>query len=409
MATMSRERRRSRGRGARHDGLSASAVEGLRSMNAADWDALVSPGSGPLEHGYLTAWEKVELQGLTSRPVIAHAPGSEKPVAACPGYLYDLDIPTVRSPKVSPVVHAIRRVWHGFLFARTYELGSPTPLTNPFLVPELERRPEAVRALIGTAVEEGERCDADFVLVQNFISREGPAADELKSLGFAGVPMLATGVVDLPYDSFDDYLGAMRSQYRRRARQAFKRSKDLSLEHVSDFSEHADELARLWGLIYERASEIKREILTPEFFRAASQVDDATVLMMRRPDGSIASFGLLLADRPWLSFIQCGFEEEAGREEGAYFRLLYEIVRLGIEEGYDQVDLGVTTLEPKLDVGAVPVPLYGWVRHANPVFQRGLKALAHGPMKPPKVEARNVFKEGARSPSEIIEARKLPG
>ena len=68
----------------------------------------------------------------------------------------------------------------------------------------------------------------------------------------------------------------------------------------------------------------------------------------------------------------------------------------------------MTTLEPKLDVGAVPVPLYGWVRHANPVFQRALKALAYGPMKPPKVEARNVFKEGARSPSELIEARKLP-
>jgi len=404
MATMARARRSSGRRGA----LSASPVDGLRSIDAADWDALVQPGSGPLEHGYLTAWETVELQGLSSRPVIAHAPGSDKPVAACPGYLYDLDIPTVRSPKVSPVVHAIRRVWHGFLYARTYELGSPTPLTNPFLVPDLGRRPEAVRTLIGAAVEEGKRCDADFVLVQNFVSREGPAAEELKSLGFAGVPMLPTGVVDLPFDSFDDYLGAMRSQYRRRARQAFKRSKELSAEHVSDFAEHADEFARLWGLIYERASEIKREILTPDFFRTASAVEDASVLLMRRPDGSIASFGLLLADRPWLSFLQCGFEEEAGRDEGAYFRLLYEIVRLGIEEGYEQVDLGVTTLEPKLDVGAVPLPLHGWVRHGNPVLQRALKALAHGPMKPPKVEARNVFKEGARSPAELLEARKLP-
>jgi predicted N-acyltransferase len=236
MATMSRERRGSRRRGGRREGLSANPVEGLRNIAAADWDALVQPGSGPLEHGYLTAWEKVELQGLTSRPVVAHAPGSDKPVAACPGYLYDLDIPTVRSPKVSPVVHAIRRVWRGFLYARTYELGSPTPLTNPFLVPDLERRPEAVRSLIGTAVEEGRRCDADFVLVQNFISREGPAAEELKSLGFAAVPMLPTGVVDLPFDSFDDYLGAMRSQYRRRAKQAFKRSKELTAEHLSDFA-----------------------------------------------------------------------------------------------------------------------------------------------------------------------------
>jgi hypothetical protein len=293
------------------------------------------------------------------------------------------------------------------LIARTYELGSPTPLSNPFLVCEQQLRARLVPELIEAGLREGERGGAEFVLVQNFTSRSGPAADVLHGLGFAGVPTPLTAVVDLPYDSFDDYLAAMRAQYRRRARQTLKRSADLTVEHVREFAEQADELARLWRTVYDRASEVKREIFTAAFFRAVSKVEETSVLLLRRGDGSIASFALLLADDPWLSFLQCGFEAGAGRGEGAYFRLLYEIIRAAIEGGYEQVELGMTTLAPKLDVGAVPVPLFAWLKHRNPVFQRGIRALARGPLRPPALEPRRVFKEPPRAAEELV-ARRSP-
>ncbi|MGE5617397.1 MAG: GNAT family N-acetyltransferase, partial [Candidatus Woesearchaeota archaeon] len=138
-------------------------------------------------------------------------------------------------------------------------------------------------------------------------------------------------------------------------------------------------------------------------------IEGVSVLLARHRDGSIAAFALLLDDRPWLSFLQCGFDEEAARREGAYFRLLYEIVRLGIEDGFQQVDLGVTTLQPKLDVGGVPVPLFAWVKHRNPLVQRLLRALANGPMAPPELEPRNVFKEPQPSAAELVAQRGLPG
>ncbi|HKN93577.1 MAG TPA: GNAT family N-acetyltransferase [Thermoleophilaceae bacterium] len=388
--------------------LSGRALESLDRVDPHTWDALVGEGNGPLMHGFLRAWENVELRGLCSRPVVAYATGSAQPMAACPGYFYDLDMPTVRSPKTGPALRALRHLWPDLLYARTYELGSPTPLTNPFLVRDRETRPAAIEALIGAALDEGEREPADFVLVQNFTSRSGPAAEYLAGEGFAGVPIPVTAVLDLPFDSFDDYLGAMRSQYRRRARQALKRSGELRAEHLRDFADLAGDFARLWGAIYQRASEIKREILTPAFFREVSVLDDSSALVMRRPDGSLASFALLLADGRWLSFLQCGFEEEAGRQEGAYFRLLYEIARIGIEGGFEQIDLGMTTITPKLDIGAVPVPLFAWVKHRNPLFQRAIRALARGPLRPPKIEPRRVFKDAPRSAAELVEQREIP-
>lgn len=387
--------------------LAARAVDGLGAVSAEEWDGLVGAGSGPLTHGYLTAWEHAELAGLCSCPVVASAPDSGKLLAACPGYMYDLDMVGVRVPAAASMMSAVRRLLPGLLVARTYELGSPTPLTNPFLVCDPDLRGAAVRALIAAALDHAEDSAAEFLLVQNFTSRNGPAGEQLADLGFGGVPMPYTAVVDLPYRSFEEYLNAMRAQYRRRARQVLKRSDELSVEHREQFGELAGELAALWRLVYERACEVKREILTPAYFRATSELEASSVLLTRRPDGSIASFALLLGDRPWLAFLQCGFDAEAGRTEGAYFRLLYEIVRLAIEQGFEQVELGMTTLEPKLDVGAIPVPLFAWVKHRNPLLRRVVRAMADGPMSPDEVEPRKVFKDAPPTAAELVSRRGL--
>lgn len=385
---------------------SASQTE-LSKIPAEEWDSLIGAGSGALRHGYLCAWEESELRGLRSSPVRAYGGDSDAAVAACPGYFYDLDFPTVRAPQLTGPVNQIRRLFPGFMYVRTYELGSPTPLTNPFLVADPSLRPSAVPQLIEAGVRTATSGRADFMLVQNFAKQRGPAVEELARRGFAAVPIPPTAVVDTHYSSFEEYLGAMRAQYRRRAQQTLKRSGSLQIEHLRDFASEAEELARLWRAIYDRAREVRREILPPAFFAKASDLPEASVLVARRENGSIAAFALLLDDERWLSFVQCGFEAQAGRDEAAYFRLLYEIVRLGIEEGFEQVDLGITTLPPKLDVGALPVPLHAWLKHRNPVLQRVIRAVAQGRLSPPEVSARRVFKEAPASAQELVRARGL--
>ncbi|HZE05569.1 MAG TPA: GNAT family N-acetyltransferase, partial [Solirubrobacteraceae bacterium] len=387
--------------------LRSECAESLSAVPAAHWDALVDVGGTPLKHGFLRAWEQSELRGLRSRPVLAHVGSRSEPVGACPGYFYDLDIANARFPQSLLVVRALRRLWPGLAHVRTYELGHPTPLTSPFLLADHDRDAELVRSMIDAGVEEGDRGGASFVLAQNFTSTDGPAGERLAQLGFAPLNILPSAVVDLPYASFDDYLGSMRAQYRRRAQKALERSASLHPEHRGRFDDLADELARLWKAIYDRAREIRREVLTPDFFRAASQLEETHVLLMRRDDATIASFALLIDDGPWLAFVQCGFESRAGRDEGAYFRLLYEIIRFAIERGYEQVDLGITTLTPKLDVGAVPVPLIAWLRHRNPIAQRVIRRFGQGAMHLPELEARRVFKEAPPSAAELVARRGL--
>lgn len=366
-----------------------------------------APGCLGAQYGYLRAFERAELDGLASRPIVVReAQGRRGLLAACPGYWYDLDLASTRLPALSGVMDVLRRAWPRMLKARTLELGTPAPLTNPFVVaPGLERS-AAVSAIAEAGLDEARRGRASFLLVQNLARPDLPAVEQFCSRGFVRIPLLPTVVVSLCYSSFEEYLQAMRSQYRRRARQTLARSRDLTVEHLREFAPLAGELSRLWLRIYDRAKELRREVLTAQYFAAMSELDTSSVLLLRRPDGSIASFALLLEDRPFLSFLQCGFEEEAGKEEGAYFRLLYEIVRHGIENGFSQAELGMTTVAPKLDIGGVPVPLYGLIRHSNPLLHQVMARLANGPLAPARAEARKAFKQAPPSAEEIVAARE---
>jgi hypothetical protein len=148
----------------------------------------------------------------------------------------------------------------------------------------------------------------------------------------------------------------------------------------------------MWRLVYDRASDVKREVITEAFFRAASADPRTVVLALRRADGSLASYAFLVEDAPWLHFLYTGFQRAAAEDEGAYFRLLYEIARHAIEHGFASVNLGMTTLEPKLDLGGFPLPLTAWIRHRHRRLQPIFVRLAHGPFAPELQPMRNVFK-----------------
>jgi predicted N-acyltransferase len=365
-------------------------ADGLCSLEAEEWDALVQPGRGPLRRAQLLAWEECELDELRSRPLVLRAATGEL-VAAAPGYVYDLDAAAVQESWIARMLQAARSFAPRLLTMRVLELGCAVPLTPPFLTSPCVDPLAAAEALLDAALREADEEEADMVIVQDFPD-DGQWQELFLERGFSRIPMYPTTVVGIEWSSFDDYLGAMRSSYRRRARTVLERSAHLTPELVEDFAPLAGDLARLWRHVFDRATEYRRELLTPAYFTAAAADPAARVLLLRRPDGSIASFATLYDDPPVLRFLSCGFEAEAGRREAAYFRLLYEIVRVGIDERFERVDLGMTTAEPKFDVGGRPVGVASWIRHRNRLLHRSFAALGAGLFAPQAPEPRNVFK-----------------
>jgi len=371
--------------------LDSLQVEAASGVDEEEWDELVSANQGPLRHGFIEAWKHAELEGLRSEPLVVREDGLI--VGAAHAYSYEMDMAAGVDSRLERAVGVVRKVFRRALFVRVFEIGTPTPVVNPFLA-RGEPSEATIDAIVERAIAQAQERGAGLMIVQNFETaalREG-IGRSLRAHGFAPLPIAPTVVLQLPYTSFDEYLSAMRSQYRRRVRKVFEQSSHLELVVLHDFAEHADELARLWRLVWSRAKELKREVFPPSFFEAASELDYVTVLALRRDDGSIASFALLLEDRPWLHFLYTGFERDAGEQEGAYFRLIYEIAKYAIENGFPSVNLGMTTIEPKLDAGGTVVPLSAWVRHRRPLLHKLSLALGRGPLAPKPVPPRQVFK-----------------
>ena len=78
---------------------------------------------------------------------------------------------------------------------------------------------------------------------------------------------------------------------------------------------------------------------------------------------------------------------------GIYFNLLYEVVEVGIREQIKEIDFGITTHAPKLDLGAVIVPLHMYMKHLAPFRNRIVPRVFE--MMTPKnpLCSRNVFKK----------------
>jgi predicted N-acyltransferase len=376
----------------------ARVIDGLEDVDPAAWDRLVPGGSGGLRHGFLRAWERCELPGLRSRPLVIPAADGQGLLAAAAAYVYDLDLAAVHQLGSRRLVEAVRRAGPQFMIARVVELGSPVAGIDPLLVKHGADVRRAAGAIVDAALCVAQASGAGFTVVQDRVATRGPLAEALRARGFAPLRTLATAVLEHDYGSFEEYVADLRSKYRSRTRRIVRRSQHLRVERIDDFAALAPEFAALWRLVYERASETKREILGEPFFRAASALPEVAALVLRRPDRSIAAFGVVLEDAPRLHFLQCGFAVDAGRREAAYLRLLLEVVRAGIDGGFRRVELGCTTLGPKLDVGAVATPLQAWIRHRNGPLNIGCRLVSRMSQRAAVPAPRAVFALRARPP-----------
>jgi hypothetical protein len=214
----------------------------------------------------------------------------------------------------------------------------------------------------------------------------------LEELQFQQVQLPALFNVPLGFESFADYRAAMRTRYRSRLDTCMKTTADLKVEVLSDFAELAPQLHRLWRDLFDRAARYHKVVLTERFFAAVSRLPSTRLLLLRRPDSSIAGFGLLFLDGPVLRYSATGFTRDAALNEGVYFRMLYEVIRFGIDNGFTMANLGATTAGPKMSVGGQPVHLHAWMWHPSALHRRALGWLTRRLMRPVAPVERNVFR-----------------
>lgn len=189
------------------------------------------------------------------------------------------------------------------------------------------------------------------------------------------------------FKSFDDYMSSLRSHYRRRYLKAFEKSKALKLYYLSDNKLFSEEMYQCYLNVYNK-SRIRVEKLSIDFFRG-----DFFKIFVLEHEGKVMGFGQMLENGSELIFEFVGVNYEYNNQFDTYHRILLEITRYGIDNGFKTIDFGQTADESKLKLGCKYTYLYAYLHHSNKLINAIDKKIAH------KIEYRpididyNVFKD----------------
>jgi hypothetical protein len=207
------------------------------------------------------------------------------------------------------------------------------------------------------------------------------------------MPAFATGltcpkcILDLPFASFDDYLSALRGDYRNRAKKVLKRTAELEIRFIDNQTEFDDELYRLYLNVLEH-SRVRIETLSKAYFSG-----EMFKIFVAYRNGKAVGFVQLLPNGEELIFEFVGIDYACNAEMPVYHRMMYEIVRYGIGNGYKTIDYGQTADDTKLKLGCRYVMLYAALHHSNPLVNGVCKLLAPKLQYRPLTTKFHVFKE----------------
>lgn len=244
---------------------------------------------------------------------------------------------------------------------------------NNKLVGELEAVQSLEKALndvVKIMSEEGIKIPV--ILIKDVAPERQISREKFVSSGFAEFDIQPNMVLELPFRSFDEYLGAMSTKYRTRTKRAFKKfdgieRRELSLEEIRH------ELPVIYRLYKEVASNAGFNMvdLTDDYFTGMKAgFGDYFRLYGYFKDGKMVAFYSTIQNHGELEAHFIGYEKSMNHEYQLYMNILYDIIRIGIESDSDRIIFARTALEIKSSVGAVPHQLWNYLRHQNQLANR---------------------------------------
>jgi len=120
---------------------------------------------------------------------------------------------------------------------------------------------------------------------------------------------------------------------------------------------------------------------------------EKAVILAATKDGKIIGFMLTLFNGKELISALIGLDYDYNREYSIYFNLFYKTIELAIEAGMEKIDMGITTLDPKKNMGSGTVVLNMYMKHFNPLLNKIIPLLFDMITPPDTTGPRNVFKE----------------
>ena len=217
----------------------------------------------------------------------------------------------------------------------------------------------------------------DAFLLKDFAQESLFITDELKEFKyhtFSVEPNMQVKLND-NWNNFDDYLAAMKTKFRVKAKKAFKQSLDIRIEDVTlkNISKKLPEMTALYEKVASNA-EFNLGTFNLETYKHLKQkFGDNYILKSYWLEDQIVGFISGVINNNSLDAHFVGIDYQKNREYAIYQRMLYDYIEIAISKKLKTINFGRTASEIKSSVGAFPQDLTMYLRHKKTITNKILK------------------------------------
>ncbi|MFC1530257.1 GNAT family N-acetyltransferase [Gemmatimonadota bacterium] len=357
--------------------LELRVVRDIGEIDAAEWDSLLAPDDLLLTHRYLTVCQESGVENARYWYLMFYRAERLAATAVLSRMVVSLDL--LSTGFTRKAILAIRKLLPGFMKIPTLFCGVPVSHGYPSIrfrdnvdpEPILERLAIEMEAI---AAEQGIR----LLCLKEFFPEDTNRADGLLHLGFFRGRSLPFSLMPVTWRNHEEYLGSLRSGYRRQVHWAENRlqSNGIRLEVLGDYRDHLDEIFTLYEQVMDNAP-FQLERLNREYFRLLPELmpEETAAIIATGDRGLEAALIVLLSPARTTSHF-AGIRYETQKETCAYVCLLQELIRLAIERRSEQIDFGQNSYYLKGRLGAGTEPLFIYLRYRNRVMHALLSLIS---------------------------------
>jgi len=351
--------------------------ESIEDVDRDLWDSLVGPDDLQASHAFVGAVEKSRVEEAELRHVVGF--DGDRPICHATFSKLVVALDVLAGSRLRGAADALRKLSPGFLKLPILFCGLPVSFGQSSLrfAPDAPRE----RCLAGMldVFDELERSMGSVVqCFKEFDDREADRLGALDERGFLRARSLAGHEIANRWASFDDYLAAMRSGYRRQVKADLRAAREhgLDIEWGAIGTEDRDHLHGLYLEVMARA-EHRLEVLPSTFLvNLEDGLGDAVECLRVRCEGRTVAMAITLRGPETYTFLLAGLDYRYLRDHRAYGVLVTEVMRRGIDTEARFIVLGQTSGELKCRLGARETKRWIWVRGTKPLADRLIRRSA---------------------------------
>lgn len=382
------------------DGVHVSITSTMDDALRTTWDAFMPEEHSFLHSNYLVALEKANGRGLELRYVVFRNDKGLLGMAA----LQITHFATSPDAYTNPVMRFVSRVAQVVRLGHVHNIlicgnAIATGEHGFHFHPEVStaQRVELLAKAMNIIAKEEKQKKKRIcaMVVKDFYPANSEVPKEFEEFGFKSFQVDHNMVMPLlpEWNNMDDYLSAMVTKFRTKAKASLSRSAVLEIQDLTaaTIGPYLEEIRALYENVHNRADFRLGKMNVDALPLLLEQMPEHFVVRTYHHQGRVAGFMTAMQCGRSLEAHIIGIDYTCNKEYGVYQRMLYDYVQLGIERRCERIVLGRTAAEIKSTIGAFPVDLTCAIIHQRSISNALLKLILRY-VRPSEYEQRQPYK-----------------